>query len=446
MTGLKGRGVVAALAAMAISALALIAPGAASADACTGANIEGNGASVESVAQKEVWSPAFNALCPKTNEQVTYTSTSASKGLESWWVLHQLSKYKGFGATNAFVTTDGGVNASQDTEILEKGPGAKLLSIPVLQWADTLAIHLPEGCTAESGKKGKIKRLSLSDETLQAIFAHTITKWSQVATFNDDVLVGKECDKEAPIIRVVRKEGAGTTGELEKFLFEINKNPVDGSETWNELAEEVENIKWPDEGEDLITAEKTTGVAAAVVKNAGSIGYGNLSEIRGTPAFTPAGGGGEGAAIFWPEVQSKGKKVEDPSTDGESNTPADANCSGELYVSLNGSGKQEKFPPASTEALWNEVVGSTVQKASYPLCDFAYVISLTKFSDFLGSDSGNEPSPAEVETLQNYVSFAVGSTGQADLNKEHDFLGVPAGKKSGNVLAIAQAGAKKIGY
>jgi ABC-type phosphate transport system substrate-binding protein len=440
MTRPQVHSLAAAIAAAAVSAVALLAPGSALANPCTGVNIEGNGAAVVSIAFKEVWTPAFNAKCPsKTNEQVTYASTSASKGLESWWVLHNVSKYKGFGPTNAFITTDGGVNLPQDTEILEKGPGAKVLSIPVLQWAEALPIHLPAGCTGSGGKKGKVKRLVLSDEVLQKIFAHTITTWGEVPG-----VAGATCEKTAPIVRVVRKEGAGATAALEKLLFQINKNPVDGSETWNELAEETNNTKWPAESEHLITGEKGSGVISAVVSTPGSIGYATLAETRQNVAFRPEGGGGEGSSIFWPELQSKGKKYEDPSSDLESNTTANANCVNESYISLNGVGKQGKFPPENTEDLWNEVTANKVQKASYPLCDFGYIISLNKFSDFLGSDVSNEPTSAEVETLKTFGSFVLGE-GQSLLNN-HDFLALPGTKKTGFVLQKAQAGVAKIAY
>ena len=443
MTGLKVRSLASAIAATAIAAVAFVAPGTASA-ACTGANIEASGASMEAGAQQVVWSPVFDAKCSGT-EQVKYVSTSSNKGLESWWVLHLSEKYKGFGPSNAFIGVDDPPNPVQADEILEKGPGAKVLSIPVLQVTLALPIHLPEGCTAESGKGGKgPKRLVLSDETLQAIFAHTITKWSQIGKYSSDQLLGATCNREAPIIRVVRKEGSGATSVLEKFLYEINKSAVDGSETWTELAEQVENIKWPDETEDLLTAEKGSGIAAKVASTAGSIGYANLNEVRQNAAFTPAGGGGEGGAIFWPELQSKGKKFQDPSTDKEENAAANANCSGEDYISLNGVGKQGKFPPASTEDPWNEVTANKVEKASYPLCGFAYDLSLTKFSDFLGSEPGNEPSAAEVETTKDYLAFVVGE-GQTLLN-DHDFLSLPTGKKGGNVLKIAQEGVAKIAY
>jgi ABC-type phosphate transport system substrate-binding protein len=444
----KLRSLVCVVAAGALYAPAFATTGSAYA-ACAGANIEGNGASVESNAHKEVWEPTFNAKCagPPATEQVKYVSTSSSKGLESWGVLNN-SNFKGFGPTNAFVAVDDPPNSSQESEILAKQEpvsGAKVLSIPVLQFAVTLPIHLPEGCTATSGKgKAELHRLVLDDTQLQAIFAHTITTWAQLVEkandYNEDKLVGATCDASAPIIRVVRKEGAGATAVLEKSLFEINKNAVDASQTWEQLAENPENIEWPDEAEDLIRAEKGIPLAEAVAATAGSIGYVNLSEVRQVAAFTPAGGGGEGSATFWPELENSGKKFQDPSTDLESNTPASANCEAEDYISLNGKGTQGKFPPASTEDVWNEVTANKKEKKSYALCGFAYVLSLTDFANFAST------SEAEVTSVQGYLGFVVSAEGQA-LLKGHDFLGLPTAKSAkGNVLDIAEAGVGKIAF
>lgn len=438
MTGFRTRSLVSAFAVSAISAVAFIAPGAASA-ACTGANITANGSSLQANAQKELWSKPFNEKCVGT-EQVTYNSTGSGPGLKSWFVGENPAEFKGFGPANAFVGTDQPPNETQEKEILTKGTaGAKVLSIPLLQAAVALPIHLPAGCTAEGGKKGKVKRLVLSDATLQGIFAHTITTWAGVPG-----VVGAGCEKTAPIVRVVRTEGSGTTAIQKKFLFEINKEAVDGTETWNELAENNENLKWPAETEGLVRAKKGSGIAEYVAAHPGTIGYANLNEVRKVAAFTPAGGGGEGTAIFWPELQSKGSKYQDPSTNKEEDAAANANCKSESYISLNGVGKAGKFPPASTEAVWNEVTANKVQKASYPLCGFTYDLSLTKFSDFIGSDAENEPSAAEVETVKNYLNYVL-TTGQTALEGQ-DFLGLPAGKKGGNVLKIATEGVAKITF
>jgi len=445
MRGWKIRGFAAVLAAASVSAVGFATPGAASA-ACAGANIEGNGASVEANAHKEAWEPTFNKKCAESKtEQVTYLSTSSNKGLESWGVLHLAEKFKGFGVANAFVAADDPPNAAQEAEILEEenpASGAKVLTIPVLQYAVAIAVHLPEGCTAEGGKKGAVKRLILSDATLQGIFAHTITKWEQVPG-----VVGASCNKSAPIVRVVRKEGSGSTSLLEKFLFEINKEDVVGSETWNQLAEHVENITWPDEGENLLRAEKGSGIASTVAKTAGTIGFANLNEVRQNAAFTPTGGGGSGTSIFWPELDSKGTKYQDPSTDLEENAAADANCAGETYITLNASGKAGKFPPPSTEATWNEVTASTTQKASYPLCGFTFDLSLTDFANF--SEEKFPTSAAEVETVEDYLGFAVSTEGQNALDEKHDFFELPnseAKKGADNVDKIAQEGVAKIAY
>jgi ABC-type phosphate transport system substrate-binding protein len=451
MTGLKARSVVVAFASSAISVMAFIAPGTASA-ACSGVNIKGNGSSLQAKAQIEVWSPAFNekeggACKTAGKEQVSYESTSSGKGLESWWVGHEVAKYKGFGPGNAFVGTDQPPNEKQVGQILEKGPGGKVLSIPTLQAAVAIVIHLPSGCTATSGKGGKqIKRLALSDETLQGIFAHSITTWGGALSFNKDALVGPASCGTEPITRVVRKEGSGTTAILKKFLFEINKGVVNpghpGEENWNELAEANKNLSWPEEA-SIKRAEKGSGVAELVATTPSSIGYANLHEARGVPAFTPAGGGGSGTSIFWAPLQSKGRKFMDPSTNGEENAKAASNCKGETYISLNGSGKQAKFPPANDEALWNEVTASTKQKKSYPLCGFTYDLALVGYSKF--STEPEAPSAAEVETLKNYDAFILSAPEQSAL-EGNDFLGLPEGKKAGNVLKTSQEGVAKITF
>lgn len=439
------RGIAASVAAAAASVAMLLIPAGASAS-CSGANITGQGAAQESGAQA-LWTSAFNAKCSGT-EQVTYTTSSAGLGLASWWVGHNASKYKGFGAGNAFVGTGQPPNPGQESEILEKGSG-KVLTIPVLQSAIALPLHLPEGCTATSGKKKKlIHRLVLSDAQAEGIWTHAIKTWAELVNptndYNEDKLVGTECKAETPITRVVRAEGAGIVAILDKFLFEINKSPVDGSETWNQLAEQAENIHWPAESEALLHVAKASGVVKKVVETAGSIGEIDLFEARATEALTPKGGGGEGTAIFWPPIQSKKTKFEDPSSNGEENSPASSNCAGELYISLNGVGKQAKFPPSSTEDTWNEVVASTTQKNSYPICGFGYVLSLTKFSAFSEAPS-NETSAAEVETVKDYLNYSL-SSGAQTLLSSHDFLGVPEGKKAGNVLKIAQEGAAKVSF
>jgi ABC-type phosphate transport system substrate-binding protein len=361
------------------------------------------------------------------------------------------------GPENAFVGTDQPPSAKFEEEILKKAPGATVLSIPVLQAAVALPVHLPKGCLATSGKKKKlIKRLVLSDAQLQGIFARTIKTWAELTAVSktsnpfEDTLVNdgaETCESSAAITRVVRKEGSGTTAIFKKFLYEINKANVRGSENWNELAEGIENTPWPEETEDLVKAEKGSGIAKGVAEHAGSIGYANLNEVRENLAFVSGenakkepGTGGEGTPTFWAPLENKKKKYEEPGTNSDIATPALANCEAEVYISINGVGKTAKFPPASTRVPWNEVTASTEQKASYPLCGFTYDLALTKYSA-----EAAHTSAAEVETVKAYLQFILGE-GQKIINENHDFLELPEGKKQGFVLKKAQEGAAEIAF
>jgi ABC-type phosphate transport system substrate-binding protein len=438
-------------AATAVCAFALLAPGIASA-ACSGENIGGSGSSLQAAAQQQIWSVEFDKKCesepPEQKELVSYESTSSGAGLASWWVGHNLEKYRGFGVSNAFVGTDQPPNETQESEIDEKGDGGRILSIPTLQAAVALPIHLPEGCTALAGKKRKqVKRLALSDAQLQGVFAHTIKTWKQLIEgtndYDDDKLVGEQCKSETPITRVVRREGSGTTAILMKFLFEIDKGEVDGKEAWVQLAEKDENVSWPAESEALVRAEKGSGIATKVAESPGSIGYANLNEVRASMHFDPEGGGGEGTALFWAELQSKKREFEDPASNGDVAAAANANCLGEAYVGLYGGGTgNHSAPPPSVAVPMNEVTAGTIQKASYPLCGLSYDLSLTGFSKF--SEEAHPTTVREVETVKAYFEYILGP-GQKEL-EGRDFLGVPEGKKSGNFLKIAREGAQEIAF
>lgn len=247
------------------------------------------------------------------------------------------------------------------------------------------------------------------------------------------------------------EDGSGTTDSLEKFLYEINKGPVDGSENWNELAEKNSNIAWPNEATDhVIRGNGGAGVVKEVAETPGTIGYANLAEARANAAFYPAsegGTGGPGTATFWAEVENGKNSYADPSTNGEVKTKADSNCSEEVYV--NGS---KTFPPPSTEEVWNEVAPRLTQ-THYNLCDLTYDVALTHYKGFsVGTFAGSgveaeevAPTPAEAQTVSDYMKFELGKEAQAAAND--DYLGDPTNsKKELNVLLIAQEGVKTIGF
>ncbi len=516
MTGLKLRSLGLACVTAAVSAVVFIAPGTASAAIkCGTVKLEGNGSSLQANAQKDFFAKEYNAACGPTST-VEYESTSSGKGLKSWDVEPESEPpvrkvpFRGFGPLNAFVGSDAPPNQGEENEIKAQGGGV-VLSIPVLQAAVALPTHLPAECMATSGKGKKLEdRLALDDEVLQKIWSHELKTWTEVNTalagYDGDTLTGSGCGTE--ITRVVRKEGSGTTSILKKFLCGINNKafepPVLATKgTWCEIAEVSRNLEWPEKSLAVIEAEKGSGVTQKVAETESSIGYANLNEVRENASFTtsptpatvvwksttkyavgarveqPAGSEkcyqatkeNKGVAppepatwqsiacpglLFWPTLQSKASKVQDPSDNGEQATKDLANCADETYITLNKEGKEGKFPPPKTSALWNEVTASKAQKKSYPLCGFTYDVALTDYEAFSAvSLTAVAPwtgmtSLEEAETVKDYLGYVTAKEeGQkliGELAKGTDFYPLPEGKKGENVQVIAEEGANEIAY
>jgi ABC-type phosphate transport system substrate-binding protein len=444
---IRATGVVCTLAAVLVSAVGFTAGAEASVGTqCSGSNVTGQGASVLSLALHEVFIPGFGTssdayACSGSQGSkglpvVAYTNTGSGAGLKSWGANGE-SEHK-YEATNAFIGTSEAPNATQKAEI-EAGESTltptTLQTIPVVQFADAIIVNLPSGCTATStSNKG---RIVLSQKTLEGIWRGTINSWSEV-TDNGDTLSGTGCNPATPITRIVREDSSGTAHFLKKWLGQINGatflTEKGANKTWNEVSEGTENTTWPKAIDAVKTATK--GEAAEdelVAKTAGSIGFGNLAEIRAGKLFTPPGGG-PNTATFWAPIQNKaGESYADPAKNKDVAAESEANCSKTEYT--NG---ETAFPPASVNDPWNEVTTSTTE-AKYPLCGLAFVLAFNKYSAFPGT---SEP---EATTVENFLSYALDTKsggGQANL-KGHDYEPL-----SGTVLKEAQSGvrgAKKTG-
>lgn len=449
----------------AVAAAALAAPGAANAEfkieQCAGESIHGKGSSLQKLLETTVWNPDFssstNALACNGAQgsggtpKVTYTSTGSGAGLESWGIETKAGGEINFGHETGYVGTDGAPNAKQKEEVESHGSPGTLLTIPVAQAALTVSVHLPKGCEKVSG--GPVPgRLAMSDATVQNIFVGKDVKWSQV--LNKAKLEGNtECTKlgkNAAITRAVREDGSGTTATFMKFLWVINKKEVLPGLTWKQEGEKADNVTWPKEAEHpLVRGNGNGGVAKAIEATPGSIGYVNLADARNAGGFTPPTGG-EGKATFWSEVENgtvkeEGKTVHtysDPATNGDVAAKANSNCEETLYT--NGT---KKFPPPTTEQLWNEVTTSKKQK-NYDICGLTYNLSLTKYSAYTKGtlEATNEK---EARTAFDYAGWLLSSAagGGQKVAEGVDYLGLPTSEvASQNVLLIAQQGQKKIGF
>jgi ABC-type phosphate transport system substrate-binding protein len=443
------------LAACVLSAavvVALVMPGAASASLgaqCSGANITGQGANVAKLAHLTVWDPAFNtskskAACSGTQGSkgkptVSFTSSSAATGLESWGA----NKHVGtnFSSTNAYISASEPPNALQISEIesyeTTPTPGT-LASIPTFQTALAVIVNLPTNCVATS-KKNK-GRLELNNVTLEGIFRGTITKWSQIKE-DGDTLSGAGCNAETAIQPVVRLDGAGTTHIFKRYLNVINnasfKDESEASQTWNSTSEGPLNTDWP-KAANVIRPSKTgdTAIDTKVAETPGSISYTTLAEARANGSFTP-GTGGPGTARFWVPIQDNGlvttkQKYADPASNKDVAALGDSNCKNTEYT--NG---EVAFPPKSVFEPWDTVTTRTIEK-KYTLCSIVVELAFTKYSAYPGT------TVEEATTVHDFYKFVVDSKGSGGqkLLAGHDYLALPKGA----VLTEAQEGAAAIGF
>ncbi len=439
-----------------------------------GADVHGKGASFQKSIQLKIWNPGFNtsadsAACSGTQGEkgkpkVTYTSTGSGPGLESWGVQTKPGGEIWFGKNNAYVESDDPPSKKQGEEIESHTEGAKLLTIPVVQGAIAIVVHLPKGCLGvEGGPTPGV--IAIKQKTLEQVFEGKKTKWSQILNkAKMKEATKKSCEKTGAIKRVVRKEGSGTTAGFKKWLGVVNKQkPVmESGKTWTQEAQEANNIEWPKQKEDpTIPGEGGGGIATVVATTEGTIGYTDLASARGKAAFIPSteenpakekGTGGPGSPTFWLNVENEKGSYANPASNLEVGPAGHANCEGTVYT--NGGGKVV-FPPPGTEEFWSEVTESLTQK-HYEPCILTYGLALTKFK---GASKGvvpskeeeekgepAEPSEESVNTVIDYFQYMLSPGGQTEATAG-DYLALPTNADPAkNVLKIAQEGVAKIAY
>jgi hypothetical protein len=432
---------------------------------CSGKAIAGQGSTLQARAQQSVWDTGFNtsangAACngtqgSKAKPSITYTPTGSGAGLESWGVNKKTANYS---ASNAFIATDEPPNEQQKAEIesrAQKPVKEALLTIPVLQDAVALVVHLPKGCKATSTKAPG--RLVLQNKALNNLWLGKLATWGALMKEEEvegpgggDKITPASC-LEKHIKHVVRLDQSGTTHQLKKYLgliggekvpVENDKKEAVGSKSWGEVAEASENQSWPT-ADAVIRPAAAGGAeeAAKVAAEESSIGYVNLADARANTKFAPPEGGAEKES-FWVELQNSGTKTEtesdklqtyaDPATNGEAAASADANCYKEAYTD----GVGDKFPPKSVKDTWNNVTSETKQK-NYPLCGITYDLALDSYYSFTLAPTEGQI----VRTVSDYFGYmlnAEAAGGQVAI-EGHDYEALP-----GNVQKIAAAGVKEI--
>ncbi len=373
---------------------------------CSGAMITGQGGGMQKFPQVFLWKPEFNVVGPNLDrcpgspgvEYVESDEDDSDAALESWGVRGGATN---FASSNAFLTTASPPSTSAIDEIEDHGARGTVRTIPVLQAAIAVAVHLPVGCTATS--TAAPGRLVLSNSTLKKIFRGVITNWTSIKD-GGDAFFGASCAAE--FHRVVRTKDSDETAIVKKYLWQIYGKPTICGHTWRRSAEEVPNTCWP--GPPVIRGMKATGVVEMLEKEPSTIGAVFLGQLREAGGFVPPASGA-GTEKFWVEIQNtNGATYADPSTDGDAQAPANSNCTGVVYKN----DKAKHLPGAA--APWDAVSATKTNHAGgYSLCGLSYMMALSEYAPY--------PSTHEVEarTVYDYLQYVI----DAEPEGGQEFLG-----------------------
>jgi len=514
MMSFSGRRVILACILAVASLVAVVAPGSASAASdlnkqCEGTNIKGHGSSFQAPILVK-WAVDFNKVGGVANKNAKACGGSqGSKGEPKVEYLHEGANsgsgacLHGMGAESKeavkfaefpYCGTDEAPNPQQKKEIeehkslVEGSEPEALETIPVVQGAVAVIVHLPNGCLASSEVKvgteiKKLGRLVLDNKTVEGVYKGSIKTWNELlanqekegtsankGAGKDAIKCENEEEKNKTITPVVRLDHSGTTHIFKSYLEQVNSTEeiemetypeeIGGKKTgcgaelkeapekWSEVAEACQNQRWPTAAHIVRGTESgNPGVVKRVNEVASSIGYADLAVAREFKFFSSKSeGGGENASgeqqpKFWAEVQDT-KNVEtkgfsDPSTDGDTEALANSHCKVTKYTEVAG----KKFPPASTRDPWNEAKAELVEK-EYNICGLTYDLSFRQYGFFPGLEEATL-GKGEATTVHDFLLWALNTktNGGGALVKESDYEKLPS-----NIIEEAEDGVEELGW
>lgn len=522
MRFLSGRRLISVCIVSVAAAVAVAAPGTASAasdlgEQCSGANIQGQGSSFQAPIL-EKWAVEFNEVenakkevLPNKNifacggtqgskgtPKVKYLQGANEKG--SGACLHGMGaetvnppQYKEF----EYCGTDEAPNEKQKGEIESHKVGGEeksLETIPVLQGAVAIIVHLPEGCLASSeiekaGKKSKLGRLVLDNSSIEGVYRGTIKTWKELIanqkSGTDKLTCKVSTEEEDRITPVVRLDHSGTTHIFKSYLLQVNTTPVEmeaypeeiggkktgcgkalpeEEEKWSEVSEACQNQRWPKGAEVLRPTESgNPGVVKTVATTASSIGYADLAVAREKFYFsanctgvkkhpaTECGGEnkkgteikvGEQNVRFWAETQDTATPTAsgyaEPATNGDIEAAASSNCASTVYTNEAGL----KFPPSSTRETWSGAKAELTEK-HYSICGLTYDLTFRQYEPYLGTLVEEPEGKAKATTVQNFLRWAVNAKteGGGALEKNTDYEKLPTA-----IIEEAEDGLEEVGF
>jgi ABC-type phosphate transport system substrate-binding protein len=459
MFSLKGRKMARAaratlLAGAAVAAFGLSSGSAAAAPGCEGSNIHGKGASLQKVAQQNIWTPYFNTtLCP-LGPEVVYESTGSGPGLKAWNNNGVEGKIN---TAESYIGTDDAPSATEIgtmTGVTGSGENhAGLLVIPVAQTAISVVAHPPAGCEVEA----------ITNKDLEKVFKGDIIKWSQLENYLTKSGGAPDPACNTRITRVVRLEGSGTTYQFKNYLYLNEKKPLPcttgasegGLATWQELETNGSgghpNIDWPEDSgcatpkSPITTAAGGGGVADYVAKNVNTITYAALPDAEGKIHACEETKPGECGEIL--AVQNNAKKKLTLATFASPVTgEKEANCTTARYKV-----PTQAIPSKAHTGIninWSTTFGATITTektgAGYTICAQTYDMA---WDHYALANLAEPFTEGKEKTVKDYLNgYVVQAAGQEALEGEY-YAPLSEGISAGsNVRAAAQFLAEKIGF
>jgi ABC-type phosphate transport system substrate-binding protein len=381
----------ASLLAVGASAIALGSlPGSASA-ACT--NITGQGATLQTIAQTNVWIPL--ASC---SGNITYRGTGSGTGLAAW-----RANAVGTPSADSYIATD---EAPTPTQInnLRTSAGSPVEVIPVLQAAVAVIVHLPRNCTAI----GTPDSLRIDGRALQNAYD------TDTATFSDlfpRQLTGSGCGTTLATA-FARNSASGTTRIFKKYLDVVSPG------NWSGTVDDT--TTWPTPSSVSPTSSGGAGQVTNVVATNNSLAYVNLADAQAAGlSHNPSG------TAFW-VLLPNGSGWADPQFDDGFGTVT-SNCAGTNYGG--------SVPTTTTDTDWTGVIGVNTAATNYPICALSYVVAYSRRYAAITSPARTANEGDTVARYLRYVTNA--STGQV-LIDGNNYSRLPT---TGNIDTTAARGA-----
>ena len=412
------------LVAASAAVMAVSGVGASSASAACGTGeLVGRGASLQNVAQKEIWKTAYEGECGSAT--INYLGGGSGAGLAAWDFTGSAAPIDT--ATHYTATDDaptGTQIAAARTSAEATGEAAgetHVVVVPVAQTAIAVMVNVPAKCTLTK----------INNAALEQAFAGSATTWPAIGA------TGAECS--GTVQRVVRTEGSGTTYQFKNYLSKINSGEPCGADPkkWVDMQEivgtEGPNVEWPECGGGSpapIKAAGGSGVATKVATTSGTIGYAALPDARAASAVTIA-------------VENE-KELGKPSNWTKPGTTEAAtgfaNCAAAAY-----SVPDDSNPTKGGDALdtdWSLVFGGnpTIGGTTYPICTLTYDMAWSSYES-----AGFAGAEARALYVQDYLTKVVKDKKVSTVGKWYSALPTIGGfEGTRNVQAAAELAATKI--